>query len=148
MDIKSAPQHAAPKRRIWPWVLVGLALIVFAIGSCGSHSTTPTAAPANVAPAPTLPMPIVPLPAPAPAQAPAGTVTDGTYAPGELTPGTYHTNGSHTGSVPYAIIKDGNDNIVKVIQVDGPVTLKILKGQAFETHGGVTWELQKAASSK
>jgi len=87
-------------------------------------------------------MPIVPAPAPTPA---AGTITDGTYAPGEIPPGSYHTNGGHTGPVPYAILKDGNEGIVKWINVDGPVTVKIAKGQGFETHGGVVWELQKSA---
>ena len=143
MTIHTPTSHAKPTRK-WPWVLLGmvlapcLAFLVFAVFAV-SASHAPSVAP-TVGAVPTVPMPIVAPQAP-PTKVIHGIVNGNEYKVGRDVPaGRYHTDGSHDGAAPYATVTDGNGQIIKVINVDGPSNITLEDGQVFSTHGGVVWE--------
>jgi len=146
MTTPTPTSHAKPARR-WPWVILGAVLMpvaaffLFAVFAVATPH--PVASPAPVGTVPTMPMPIVPAPTQAapPTKVIHG-ITDGNdYQVGRDVPsGRYHTDGSHSGSVPYATVEGTDGHIVKVINVDGPSNVTLKDGQVFSTHGGVVWE--------
>lgn len=83
-------------------------------------------------------------------QAPTGPlskVTDGSYevgiADGQMKPGKWTTTGAVQGNVPYAVVKNANEDIDHIVNIDGPQVITLKAGQTFETHGGNTWTIKK-----
>jgi hypothetical protein len=124
------------RKRRWPLYTSAAAFTLLGVVGMGACAST-------VATAPQPPAVAV---APAAPAAPAGpTIKDGGYEVGpganQVVPGKYHTDGPGNGIAPYAIIKDANGQIDRVINIDGPYTITLTQGQAFETHGGAIWAL-------
>ena len=146
-----APQQAAPaprRRRRWPWVVGGIALLLVIIAMAGGgHAPAPTT---SASPAPSAASAPSSAPVAEPSTAPAGPATsfgDGTHVVGQdIEPGTYRTAGPATGSFGtcyWSRLRNTSgelDGIIANGLPTGPATVTIRSGDAaFETTGCQTW---------
>ncbi len=124
----------SPKRRkLWPWVVGGVAVVLVTIAVTSGGGTAPTPAPSNAA-----------EPASAPTATPSGpatTVDDGTYEVGvDVEPGKYKTPGSPT--CYWARLKENDGSLGDIIDngfSSGPQVTTLRKGEYFQSQGCETW---------
>lgn len=141
-EVQDMGTHSA-KRRVWPWVL-GTAIVAPCVAFVGIGLLSQTSAPTRVVTPPSVSAAATPIVAPT--QAPPTRVIQGImdgndYEVGVDVPaGKYHTDGAHSGTVPYATIYGADGKPIKVINVDGPSNITLKDGQVFSTHGGIVWE--------
>lgn len=133
----------APKKRRWPWIVLGVLLAFVVIGVAANPNTTstpvqsragqPAGAPANNAP---------PTP-----DGPATTMSGGMYQVGvDVQPGRYKTPGpppdDMIGSCYWA--RHANDSgefdaLIANGNIQGPGSVTVQRGEFFEAVGGCTW---------
>lgn len=129
----------SPSKRRWPWILVGICVLLLTVGIVVSH---PSAGPSSsAAPSPPRP-PAAPL-----AAFGNGDYAIGTAAPGRpaILPGSYYTLGrlDDDRSCFWAREKDlsgAQESFIAYKLIDGPATVKILPSDAgFTTSGCIPW---------
>ncbi|MGE3795957.1 MAG: hypothetical protein AB7I38_18805 [Dehalococcoidia bacterium] len=125
----------SPKRRkLWPWVVGGVALVLVTIAATSGGEPAPTPAPSNAtgqASAPTAAAP----------SGPATTVDDGTHEVGvDVEPGKYKTPGSS--ACYWARLKENDGSVGDIIDngfSSGPQVTTLRKGEYFQSQGCETW---------
>lgn len=146
-----ATTPARKPRRIWPWVVGVIVLLLYIVGSGAEKNSTSTVTTAEP-PAPAAP-PAVALEPPAPVAPPAVPAEltpdfgDGTYVVGtNIVPGTYETTGPAAGGIgtcSWSRLKDTSGDFGSIIATDvrqGPTTVTISKTDgAFVTAGCNNW---------
>jgi hypothetical protein len=136
-------------RRMWPWIVTGVALLVVVIGvvhRATSRATVTVIEPPAHAPA-APPLGLVAR-RPAPPTGPLTSFGDGTYqvgtAPGDVAAGSYRSTGSTEGmSCYWARTKDPTGNVDTIIAdgyPSGPTTITIKDSDgAFLASGCAPW---------
>lgn len=131
------PPVAPPKakRKVWPWIVGGGAVLLVVIGSVGSGSEsagTSTAAGAV--------QPSVAAPAPA---GPLTTFGNGTYLVGEdVAPGTYRSPAPQDGVIKlcYWDVQDASGKILdQGVANEGPSRATLKAGRTFTSNGCEDW---------
>lgn len=145
------PQQPPAKRKIWPWVVGGLVLLIVVAGISGNSTAGQASSVTAVAPS----APSVQgggglsvgtraqAPAPAAPSGPLTTFGNGTWKVGEdVVPGVYKSAAPQADAVPlcYWDLTDDNGRILdQGVANEGPSRATLKAGRTFKSQGCEAW---------